>query len=56
MKDTHDFLSWFTTLPTAIKKGQSLKYGTNDLSTKQKQIIDMAGRLMFASGEGREGG
>ena len=26
----------------------SLKYGTNDLSTKQKQIMDMEGRLVFA--------
>ena len=29
----------------------SLKYGTNDLSTKQKQIIVMEGRLVFARGE-----
>ena len=30
----------------------SLKYTTNDLSTIQKQIMDMEGRLVFA----REGG
>ena len=29
----------------------SLKYGTNDPSTKQKQIMDMEDRLVFASGE-----
>ena len=28
----------------------SLKYHTNDLSTKQKQIMDMEGRLVFARG------
>ena len=26
----------------------NLIYGTNDLSTKQKQIMDMEGRLVFA--------
>ena len=29
----------------------SLKYGTNDLATKQKQIVDMENRLVFARGE-----
>jgi len=29
----------------------SLKYGTNDLFIKQKQIMDMEDRLVFASGE-----
>ena len=29
-----------------------LKYGTNDLSAKQKQIMDMEDRLVFARGEG----
>ena len=33
----------------------SLKYGTNDLSTKQKQITDMEERLVFAGGEWGEG-
>ena len=35
----------------------SLKYGTDDQSIKQKQIMDMeGGRLVFARrGEGREG-
>ena len=32
----------------------SLKYGTNDLSTKQKQIMDMEEGLVFAKGRGRE--
>ena len=31
-----------------------LKYGTRDLSTKQKQIMDIEGRLVFARGRGRE--
>ena len=30
----------------------NLKYGTNDLSTKQKQFMDMEDRLVFARGEG----
>ena len=34
----------------------SLKYGTNDLSTKQKQIMDMEGRLLFAMRERGERG
>ena len=29
----------------------SLKYGINDLSTEQKQIIHMGGRLVFVRGE-----
>jgi len=29
----------------------SLKYGTNDLTTKQKQIMNMKDRLVFAIGE-----
>ena len=29
----------------------SLKYGTNDLSTKQEQIMDMEDRLVFAGGQ-----
>ena len=29
----------------------SLRYGTNDLSTKQKQIMNMEGRLVFARAE-----
>ena len=33
---------------------QSLKYGTNDLSIKQKQIMDMEDRLVFARGEGED--
>ena len=34
----------------------TLKHGTNDLSTKHKQIMDKEGRLVFARGEvGREG-
>ena len=33
---------------------RSLKYGTNDLSTKQKHIMDMEDRLVVAKGEGRE--
>ena len=32
----------------------SLKYGANDLFTKQKQIMDMEGQLAFASREGGE--
>ena len=31
----------------------SLKYSTNDLSTKQKQIMGMEGRLLFAGGGGK---
>ena len=31
----------------------SLKYGTNDLSTKQKQVMDMEGRHMFAREVGK---
>ena len=35
----------------------SLKYGTNDLPTKQKQIMDMEDRLVFAgAGRGRDRG
>ena len=34
----------------------NLKYGTKDLSTKQKQIMDMEDRFVFASGEGKEVG
>ena len=34
----------------------SVKYGTNDLSTKQKWIMDMESRLMFDSWEGGERG
>ena len=34
----------------------SLKYGTNDLATKQKQIVDMENRLVFARGEGEASG
>ena len=30
----------------------TLKYGTNDLSTEQKQIMDMEDRIMFVNGEG----
>ena len=33
----------------------SLKHGTNDLSTKEKQIMDMEGRLVFVRGRGRGG-
>ena len=33
----------------------SLKYGINDLPTKQKQIMDMEDRLVFAIGDDREG-
>ena len=29
----------------------SLKYDTNDLSTKQKQIMDMEGRLVVPRGK-----
>ena len=29
----------------------SLKYGTNDLPTKQKQIMDMEDRIVVAKGE-----
>ena len=32
----------------------SLKYDTNDLSTKQKQIMDTEGRLVFARVEEEE--
>ena len=31
-----------------------LKYGTNDLPTKQKQIMDIEDRLVFARVRGRE--
>ena len=31
---------------------QNLKYGTNDPSIKQKQIVDMESRLVVAKGEG----
>ena len=34
----------------------SPKYGTNDLFTKQKQIMDMESRLVFARGERGERG
>ena len=34
----------------------SVKYGTNDLSTKQKWIMDMESRLMFDRWEGGERG
>ena len=34
----------------------SLKYGTNDLSSKQKQIMDMKGRFVFAKVEEVETG
>ena len=34
----------------------SLKYGTSDLSTKQKQIMDMEDKLVFAGGRGKSGG
>ena len=34
----------------------SLKYGTNDLSKKQKKTMDIEGRLVFASGKGEERG
>ena len=34
----------------------SLKYGRNDLYTKQKQIMDIEGRYVFAMGEGAERG
>ena len=34
----------------------NLKYGTNDLSTKQKQIMDMEGRLVFAREDKGESG
>ena len=33
----------------------SLKRDTNDLSTKQKQIMDMEGRRVFCGGGWREG-
>ena len=36
---------------TICHKMWSLKYGTNDLSTKHKQIMDMEGRLVFFRGE-----
>ena len=32
----------------------NLKYGTKDLSTKQKQIMDLENRLGFARGRVRE--
>ena len=35
----------------------SLKYGTKDLSTNQKQIMDIKGRLVFSRGRmEKEGG
>ena len=34
----------------------SVKYDTNDLSTKQTQIMDMEGRPVFAGGDGGERG
>ena len=34
----------------------TIKYGTSDLSTKQKQIMGMEGRVVFVRGRGREGG
>ena len=45
-------------IPYDITYMWNLKYGTNDLSTKQKQIMDMEGRLVFARwwGGGVEGG
>ena len=42
--------------PYDITYTWSLKYDTDDLSTKQKQITDMESRLVFAKGErGEEG-
>ena len=43
--------------PYEIAYMWSLKYGTNYLSTKQKQIMDMEGRLVFSrDGGGERGG
>ena len=42
--------------PYGITYIWSLKYGMNDLSTKQKQIMDMEDRLVFARGEEGKGG
>ena len=42
--------------PYDITYKWSLKYGTVNLYTKQKQIMDMEDRLVFAGGERRERG
>ena len=36
-------------------KNNKIKYGTNDLSTKQKQMMDMEDRLLFAKGREWDG-
>ena len=42
-------------IPYEVTYMCSLKYGTNDPFTKQKQIMDMEGRLVFAKGGERKG-
>ena len=39
-------------MPYSITYLWNLKYGTNELPTKQKQIMAMESRLMVASGKG----